>query len=225
MTIRVLIADDQPLIRVAYKAIIDSAPDMEVVAEAGTGREAVDRVREQQPDVALLDIRMPDLDGLAATERITAAPDLADVRILIITTFDLDEYVYRAVRAGASGFLGKGIEPDELLDAIRVVHSGDALLSPNATKALIDRFLSPSAATNTTASLDSLTPREQEILGLVAAGLSNREIAARLVISEHTAKTHVKRTMSKLGAHDRAQLVVIAYEAGLTSSVRPIHPA
>lgn len=133
MTIRVLIADDQPLIRVAYKTIIDSAPDMEVVAEAGTGREAVDRVREQQPDVALLDIRMPDLDGLAATERITAAPDLADVRILIITTFDLDEYVYRAVRAGASGFLGKGIEPDELLDAIRVVHSGDALLSCRQT--------------------------------------------------------------------------------------------
>jgi DNA-binding NarL/FixJ family response regulator len=217
VTIRILLADDQPLLRLAYKTIIDYAPDLHVVAEAATGRETVDLVRKTTPDVALIDIRMPDLDGLAATELITADPALAGVRVLVITTFEFDEYVYRAVRAGASGFLGKGLDPDELLDAIRVVHRGEALLSPAATKALIDRYHDRASRTGPEAStgLAVLTPREREVLALVARGLSNNDIAAELVISEHTAKTHVKRTMAKLGARDRAQLVVIAYESGL----------
>jgi DNA-binding NarL/FixJ family response regulator len=217
VTIRVLLADDQPLLRLAYQTIIDSAPDLNVVAEAATGRETVDLARKTTPDVALVDIRMPDLDGLAATELITADPALAGVRVLIITTFEYDEYVYRAIRAGASGFLGKGLDPEELLDAIRVVHRGEALLSPTATKALIDRYHDQGSPTGSEPSteLAVLTLREREVLTLVARGLSNNDIAAALVISEHTAKTHVKRTMAKLGARDRAQLVVIAYESGL----------
>jgi DNA-binding NarL/FixJ family response regulator len=217
MTIRVLLADDQPLLRLAYKTIIDSAPDLHVVAEAATGRETVGLARKTTPDVAIVDIRMPDLDGLAATEMITSDPTLAGVRVLVITTFELDEHVYRAVRAGASGFLGKGLDPDELLDAIRVVHRGEALLSPTATKALIDRYHNQADRAGREASirLAALTPREREVLTLVARGLSNNDIAATLVISEHTAKTHVKRTMTKLDARDRAQLVVIAYESGL----------
>ncbi len=221
MTVRVLLADDQALLRVAFKVIIDSAPDLEVVGEASTGREAVELARRTRPDVVLMDVRMPDLDGLTATQMITSNEDLAGVRILIITTFDFDEYVFQAVRAGASGFVGKGVEPGELIEAIRVVDRGDALLSPTATKALIARFhdqrdRSGRAAPNR---LTALTEREREILTLVGAGMSSEDIARHLVISVHTAKTHLKRIMAKLGAHDRAQLVVIAYETGL---VQPI---
>lgn len=220
MAIRVLLADDQPLLRLAYKTTIDSAPDLLVVAEAATGRETVDLVRKTLPDVAIVDIRMPDLDGLAATEMVTSDPALGGVRVLVITTFEFDEYVYRAVQAGASGFLGKGLDPDELLDAIRVVHRGEALLSPAATKALIHRYHSRTDrhAGERAKQLATLTQREREVLTLAARGLSNSDIAAALVISEHTARTHVKRTMTKLAARDRAQLVVIAYETGL------VHP-
>ena len=216
MTIRVLLADDQALLRLAYKTIIDSAPDLHVVAEAATGHQAVDLARQTTPDVAIMDVRMPGLDGLAATELITADPALAGVRVLVITTFELDEYVHRAVRAGASGFLGKGVDPQELLDAIRVVHHGDALLSPAATQALIERYhRRPGRGHDTSAQLTALTQREREVLTLVARGMSNNDIADRLVISEQTAKTHLKRIMAKLNARDRAQLVVIAYESGL----------
>ncbi|MQA80246.1 MAG: response regulator [Streptosporangiales bacterium] len=220
MTVRVLLADDQALLRVAFKVIIDSAPDLEVVGEASTGREAVELARQTRADVVLMDVRMPDMDGLTATRLITADEDLAGVRVLIITTFDFDEYVFQAVRAGASGFLGKGVEPGELIEAIRVVDRGDALLSPSATRAMIARFLDqPDCGSRSTPDrLTELTGREREVLTLVGAGMSNDEIAQHLVVSAHTAKTHVKRAMFKLGAHDRAQLVVIAYETGL---VRP----
>ena len=220
MTIRVLIADDQALIRTGLRGIIESAPDLEIVAEAVTGREAVELARTARADVVLMDIRMPDVDGLQATSLITGDDDLAGVRVLILTTFELDEYVLRALRAGASGFLGKGATPDELLDAIRTVANGDALLSPKATQTLIARFLTtgepgppPDAGV-----LDALTDREREVVALVALGLSNDDIAARLYLSPSTAKTHVNRAMTKLGARDRAQLVVIAYQTGL---VRP----
>jgi DNA-binding NarL/FixJ family response regulator len=191
-----------------------------VVGEAGTGREAVALARSLRADLVLMDIRMPDLDGLAATRLITADEDLAGVKVLVLTTFESDEYVAEALRAGASGFLGKGIDPEELLDAIRVVAAGDALLSPPATKALIGRFLSQPAPQDRAAlpSLDVLTAREQEVVTLVAAGLSNDDIAERLFVTPLTAKTHVNRAMAKLGARDRAQVVVIAYESGL---VRP----
>jgi DNA-binding NarL/FixJ family response regulator len=220
MTVRVLLADDQPLLRMAFKGIIDSAPDLEVVGEAASGQEAVELARQTRADVVLMDIRMPDMDGLTATRLITADEDLAGVSVLVITTFDFDEYVFQALRAGASGFLGKGVEPAELIEAIRTVDRGDALLSPAATRALIARFLtqpdrgSPQAPDR----LAVLTDRERQVLALVAAGLSNDDIAQQLVVSPHTTKTHVKRAMVKLGAHDRAQLVVIAYETGL---VRP----
>jgi DNA-binding NarL/FixJ family response regulator len=220
VTIRVLIADDQALIRTGLRGIIESAPDLEVVAEAATGREATELARTSRADVALMDIRMPDMDGLEATRLITADEDLAGLRVLILTTFELDEYVMRALRAGASGFLGKGATPAELLAAIRTVASGNALLSPKATQTLITRFLntgeSPPAPDPSV--LGALTDREREILGLVALGLSNDEIAVRLYLAPSTAKTHVNRAMTKLGARDRAQLVVIAYQAGL---VRP----
>ncbi|GAA4735953.1 response regulator transcription factor [Phytohabitans rumicis] len=215
--IRVLLADDQKLIRAGFRVLIDSAPDLEVVGEAATGREAVDLLRTTRADVVLMDIRMPELDGLAATREITADEELAGVRVLILTTFEVDEYVFQALRAGASGFLGKGVDPAELLDAIRVVAGGEALLSAKATRSLIERFLaqpddSPQA---TPEALRALTDREREVLGLVAAGLSNDDIAERLVLSPLTAKTHVNRAMMKLGARDRAQLVVIAYQTGL----------
>jgi DNA-binding NarL/FixJ family response regulator len=220
VTVRVLLADDQPLLRMAFKGIIDSTPDLDVVGEASSGREAVDLARKTRADVVLMDIRMPDMDGLAATQVITGDDDLAGVRVLIVTTFDFDEYVFQAVRAGASGFIGKGIEPSELIEAIRVVDRGDALLSPSATKALIARFLTqPDPGTQPgPEQLTVLTDREREVLALVGTGMSNDEIAEQLVVSVHTAKTHVKRAMVKLGAHDRAQLVVIAYESGL---IRP----
>jgi DNA-binding NarL/FixJ family response regulator len=215
VTIRVLLADDQPLLRGGFRVLIDSAPDVTVVGEAATGREAVELARSTGADVVLMDIRMPDLDGLAATRLITGDEATSAVRVLILTTFEIDEYVYQALRAGASGFLGKSAEPAELLDAIRVIHRGDALLSPAATKGLIKRFLSTPSAAVSPERLARLTEREREILLLVAAGMSNEDIAAHLVISPHTAKTHVNRAMTKLDAHDRAQLVVIAYETGL----------
>ncbi|CAL9273620.1 MULTISPECIES: response regulator [Streptomyces] len=225
MTIRVLLADDQALLRSAFRVLVDSEPDMEVVGEASDGAEAARLAAEQRADVVLMDIRMPGTDGLAATRMISADPSLAHVRVVILTTFEVDDYVVQSLRAGASGFLGKGSEPDELLSAIRVAAGGEALLSPAATKGLIARFLAqegtgdgaerdPARAER----LESLTVREREVLVQVAGGLSNDEIAERLEVSPLTVKTHVNRAMAKLGARDRAQLVVIAYETGL---VRP----
>jgi DNA-binding NarL/FixJ family response regulator len=215
--ISVVLADDQALIRTAVSELVSHEEGFVVVGEASNGLEAVDVVRATRPDVVLMDIRMPVMDGLQATEAICADPQLAGTRIVILTTFEDDEYVLRALRAGASGFLGKGTEADALMAAIRTVHDGEALLSPKATRALIDRYLAPAvpAPTSVPHELTLLTEREREILLLVGTGLSNGEIAAGLVISPQTAKTHVNRMMSKLGAHDRAQLVIIAYESGL----------
>jgi DNA-binding NarL/FixJ family response regulator len=215
--ISVVIADDQALIRTAVSELVSHEEGFTVVGEASNGVEAVDVVRVTRPDIVLMDIRMPVMDGLQATETICADPQLAGTRIVILTTFEDDEYVLRALRAGASGFLGKGTEADALMAAIRTVHDGEALLSPKATRALIDRYLSPfeSKSSRVPDELALLTEREREILLLVGTGLSNGEIAAGLVISPQTAKTHVNRMMSKLGAHDRAQLVIIAYESGL----------
>jgi len=216
--IRVLIADDQALIRAGFAALINSAPDLEVVGEAIDGADALRQCVALVPDVVLMDIRMPQLDGLQAAEQIAADPDLAGVHVLVLTTFEADDYVVAALRAGAAGFLGKGVEPAELLDAIRVVAAGDSLLSPKATRSLIDRFLAqPSQAqlTTTPAELEVLTEREREIVTMVGLGLSNDQIAQSLFLSPLTAKTHVNRAMTKLGARDRAQLVVIAYQSGL----------
>ena len=224
MTIRVLLADDQALLRRAFRVLVDSEPDMEVVGEASDGAEAVRLSKEQRADVVLMDIRMPGTDGLAATRMISADPDLADVRVVILTTFEVDDYVVQSLRAGASGFLGKGSEPEELLTAIRIAAGGQALLSPAATTGLIARFLAtddPADGDRDPARgerLDSLTVREREVLVQVAGGHSNDEIAERLEVSPLTVKTHVNRAMAKLGARDRAQLVVTAYESGL---VRP----
>jgi DNA-binding NarL/FixJ family response regulator len=211
--VRVLLADDQALVRAGFRVLVESAADLTVVGEASSGREVVALARATRPDVILMDVRMPDGDGLAATREITADPALAGARILILTTFEVDEYVFEALRAGASGFLGKGVEPDALLDAVRLVARGEALLSPAATKGLIARFL----AQPDPARLAALTDREREVLALVAGGLSNDEIAERLVVSPLTAKTHVNRAMAKLAARDRAQLVVIAYQCGLVT--------
>jgi DNA-binding NarL/FixJ family response regulator len=220
MTIRVLLADDQVLLRAGLKVLVDSTPDLEVVGEACTGREAIEMARTSRADVVLMDIRMPDTDGLTATRAITSDEDLAGVRVLILTTFEIDEYVFQALRAGASGFLGKSAEPSELREAIRTVARGDALLSPTATKSLIARFLAhPDHADPPRPDrLAVLTERERQVMTLVAGGLSNDEIAQHLVVSPSTAKTHVNRAMTKLDARDRAQLVMIAYETGL---VRP----
>jgi len=216
MTIRVLLADDQALIRAGFRVLIDSAPDLEVVGEATNGLEAVELVRTTRADVVLMDIRMPELDGLEATRRIIADEDLAGVKVLVLTTFEIDDYVAKAIRAGASGFLGKGVEPAELLAAIRTVAEGDALLSPKATQSLISQFLSqPATNAATPERLTVLTHREREVVVLVAGGLSNDDIAAKLFVSPLTAKTHVNRAMMKLQARDRAQLVVIAYQTGL----------
>ncbi|MBL1089430.1 MULTISPECIES: response regulator transcription factor [Streptomyces] len=216
--IRVLLADDQLLVRAGFKALLDAQPGIEVVAEADDGQQAVAAVREHRPDVVLMDIRMPVLDGLAATRRITEDPQLADVRVVMLTTFELDEYVFEAIRSGASGFLVKDTEPDELLRAVRAVVAGDALLSPGVTRRLIAEFAARSKEPAAADALSALTEREREVMALVGIGLSNEEIARRLVVSPLTAKTHVSRTMVKLGARDRAQLVVLAYESGL---VRP----
>ena len=216
--IRVLVADDQDLVRAGVRLMVDSAPDLAVVGEAATGRQAVRLAREQRADVVLMDIRMPDLDGLAATRQITADESLAGVKILILTTFEVDEYVFEALRSGASGFLGKGSRPDVLIDAIRTTARGDALLSPAATRALVARFLThhdPGPAT-VPGILDPLTDREREIVALIATGMSNAEIADYLSLSPLTVKTHASHAMTKLGARDRAQLVVLAYQAGLT---------
>jgi DNA-binding NarL/FixJ family response regulator len=222
MTIRVLLADDQALLRSAFRVLVDSEPDMEVVGEASDGAEAVRLAKQERADVVLMDIRMPGTDGLAATRMISTDPTLAHVRIVILTTFEVDDYVVQSLRAGASGFLGKGSEPDELLSAIRVAAGGEALLSPAATKGLIARFLAQGDADDNdpvrSERLAALTVREREVLVQVAGGHSNDEIAERLEVSPLTVKTHVNRAMAKLGARDRAQLVVIAYESGL---VRP----
>ena len=216
--IRVLLADDQALVRAGFRALLDAQGDVEVVGEAGDGAEAVRLAVRYRPDVVLMDIRMPGLDGLEATRRIAADPALSGVRIVILTTFDLDEYVFEALRVGASGFLVKDTEPVDLLRGIRAVASGDALLSPGVTRRLIEEFASRARAPRPPTELSGLTEREREVMALVGAGLSNDEIAERLVVSPATAKTHVSRAMVKLGARDRAQLVVFAYEAGL---VRP----
>jgi DNA-binding NarL/FixJ family response regulator len=224
VTIRVVLADDQALIRAGFAALVNSAPDMEIVGEAGDGAAAYEQAVKLRPDVVLMDIRMPVMDGLAATELIASSADLVDVKILILTTFEADDYVLSALRSGASGFLGKGVEPDELLDAIRIVAAGEALLSPKATKSLIGRFLAqPQAGVPQAMSgeLDVLTEREREVVGLVGLGLSNDDIAQRLFVSPLTAKTHVNRAMTKLGARDRAQLVVIAYQSGLVRAGDP----
>jgi DNA-binding NarL/FixJ family response regulator len=238
--IRVLLADDQALVRAGFRALLESADDISVVAEAQNGGAAVALVRELTPDVVLMDLNMPEVDGLTATGRITADPSLAAVKVVVLTTFDDDEHVFAALRAGASGFLVKDIEPEELLQAVRVVARGDALLAPSVTRSLIAAFArqpaqepaarvagagagrgAPGASSGDARAvarqvgLASLTDREREVVALVAAGLSNDEIAARLVVSPLTAKTHVSRSMTKLAARDRAQLVVIAYEHGL----------
>jgi DNA-binding NarL/FixJ family response regulator len=220
--IRVALADDQPLLLASFATLIDATDGMTVAGTARTGAEAVALARAVTPDVVLMDIRMPGLDGLGATRAITGDERLAGVRVLILTTFEIDEYVFEALRSGASGFLGKSAEPQELLSAIRVVHRGDALLTPAATRSLIARYLArpDGAAAPPPRRLSGLTEREREVLALVAGGLSNDDIARQLVVSPHTVKTHVNRTMTKLAAHDRAQLVVIAYETGLIKPAR-----
>ncbi|QCO97435.1 response regulator transcription factor [Arthrobacter sp. 24S4-2] len=216
--IRILIADDQTLIRAGFRALLDAEPDMAVVAECGTGSDAVRLAAREKPDVVLMDIRMPQGDGLEATRLILADPDLAGTRVIILTTFELDEYIAEAVRAGAAGFLVKDTEPEELLRAVRVVHDGDALLSPSVTRRIMAQLAVQSRAPSPPTALDQITEREREVLRLVGEGLNNAEIAGRLFITPLTAKTHVSRIMAKLQVRDRAQLVVLAYESGL---VRP----
>ncbi|AWN26083.1 MULTISPECIES: response regulator transcription factor [unclassified Streptomyces] len=216
--IRVLLADDQLLVRAGFKVLLDAQPDIEVVGEAADGQQALAGVLAHRPDIVLMDIRMPVVDGLVATRRITEDPRLPDVKVVMLTTFELDEYVFEAIRSGASGFLVKDTEPEELLRAVRAVVAGDALLSPGVTRRLIAEFAARSKEPAAADALSALTEREREVMALVGIGLSNEEIARRLVVSPLTAKTHVSRTMVKLGARDRAQLVVLAYESGL---VRP----
>ncbi|MEZ2389873.1 response regulator [bacterium RCC_150] len=216
--IRLLLVDDQTLIRAGFRALLDAEPDMEVVAEAGSGPDAVKLAESETPDVILMDIRMPDGDGLAAARQILSNPKLAGTRIIILTTFELDEYIAEAVRAGAAGFLVKDTEPEELIRAVRVVHDGDALLSPSVTRRIMAQLAVHSKAATQPIALDQITDREREVLALVGEGLNNSEIAERLFITPLTAKTHVSRIMTKLMVRDRAQLVVLAYESGL---VRP----
>jgi DNA-binding NarL/FixJ family response regulator len=215
---RVLLADDQALVRAGFRALLSVQPDIEVAGEAADGVEAVELVRRRQPEVVLMDVRMPRMDGLEATRRITSDPALAGTRVIVLTTFELDEYVFGALRAGASGFLLKDIDPPDLLTAVRVVSGGEALLAPRLTRRLIEAFVEQDRAAPAVAEgdeLQELTPREREVLTLVGRGLSNAEIADELVLSPLTAKTHVARLFSKLDARDRAQLVITAYENGL----------
>lgn len=224
--IRVLLADDQALIRAGFRALLDAAEDIEVVGEAVDGDQAAQLARQARADVVLMDIRMPGVDGLEATRRIADDDDLAGVKVVILTTFESDDYVYQALRAGASGFLVKDTEPAELVHAVRVVARGDALLSPGVTRRLINDIAArPESSPTTDRKLTHLTGREREVMVLVASGLSNDEIAGRLYLSPLTAKTHVSRIMTKLGLRDRAQLVVLAYETGLVAPGRPPHPA
>lgn len=220
MTIRVLLVDDQPLLRTGFRLILESEPDITVVGQAGDGQVAQEQTRALLPDVVLMDIRMPGVDGIEATRRIVreAAPSAHVPKVLVLTTFDLDEYIVEALRSGASGFLLKDVPPDELVQAIRVVAAGDAIVSPSVTRRLLDRFAArlPSAYEESTpARLDRLTERELEVLRLIAKGMSNAEIAAKLVVSETTVKTHVGNVLTKLGLRDRVQAVVLAYETGL----------
>jgi len=233
VSLRVVVADDQALVRAGFCGIVAATPGLAVVGEAGTGAEAVEVTRRARPDVVLMDVRMPELDGIEATRQITATADLA-ARVLILTTFDLDEYVYAALHAGASGFLLKSTEPAELVSAIRVVAAGDALLAPSVTRRLVEEFTRrpvpaapprppdqqphPVVARAPAASLDAITGREREVLALIASGLSNSEIAERLSISEATAKTHVGHLLTKLTARDRVHLVILAFQAGLVSA-------
>ncbi|WP_250029377.1 response regulator [Paractinoplanes maris] len=214
--IRVLLVDDQPLIRSGFRAMLDAERDIEVVAEAGDGDEGVALARAHRPDVALMDIRMPHVDGIEATRRIAADPELAGVHVVVLTNYGLDEYVFHALRAGAAGFLVKDVEPEDFLHALRVAARGDALLAPSITRKLIDRYVAEPPRPSGVA-LGELTNREREAVILAARGLSNDEIAARMVISPVTAKTHLNRAMTKLHARDRAQLVIRAYESGLVA--------
>jgi DNA-binding NarL/FixJ family response regulator len=216
VTIRVVLADDQALVRAGFRALLDRTDDIDVVGEAADGAAAVASARDTVPDVVLMDVRMPVLDGIEATRRITADPSLPNVRVLVLTTFEVDEYVFEALRAGASGFLLKDVEPDDLRQAIRLVAEGQALLSPSVTRRVIAEFSArPQRTPPDHSRLAQLTDREREVMALVARGLTNDEIGARLFMSPATAKTHVNRAMTKVGARDRAQLVVFAYESGL----------
>jgi DNA-binding NarL/FixJ family response regulator len=215
--IRVVVADDQALVRAGFVSLLSAADDLTVVAEAADGHEAVAAARAHHPDVVLMDVRMPHLDGLAATRAITEEASLTDVRVIVLTTYELDEYVFEALRAGASGFVTKDTRANELRDAVRVVASGQALLSPSVTRRVIDAFTARSVTTATPDRLEALTDRERDVLELVGRGLTNQEIAGQLHMSPLTAKSHVSRILAKLGARDRAQLVVVAYESGLVA--------
>jgi DNA-binding NarL/FixJ family response regulator len=223
--IRVLLVDDQALIRSGIRSLLEAEDDIEVVGEAADGQQGVALVREHRPDIALIDVQMPVLDGIEATRQIVADDRLSCVRVVILTNYGLDEYIFRALRAGASGFLLKDTEPAELLQALRVVMRGDALLSPAVTRKLVSEFVARPPDAHSSAGLETLTNREREVLALVAHGLSNDEIAAAMTLSPTTAKTHVSRAMTKLGARDRAQLVVFAYQTGLVRPRTPSPPA
>jgi DNA-binding NarL/FixJ family response regulator len=215
--VRVLIVEDQPIVRAGFRALLDAERDIEVVGDAATGRSAVALALRLRPDVVLMDVRMPEMDGLEATRRITGESSLAETRVLVLTTFELDEYVFGALRAGASGFLLKGGEPTDLIKAIRIIASGESLLAPSVTRRLIEAYTATPEPAVIPVGLSELTPREREVLGLIARGLSNLEIATMLQVSRLTAKTHVSRILTKLGARDRVQLVVMAHQTGLAA--------